>query len=291
MLTATDLISANKSARNAIIATFPNEPTEEQLKHIHASACVPTTSDDGSFPVKVVLRKLKQLHWYKEALDHSIDTIVLALTNDKFFYRYVRQRGKQDTYLEATEVLEAMLSLGTGFHGTVLSRIIDKLYAHYAGEFPKFMHYVKGSDLPPAPTAEPHAELRKQHLADPSLVIECYNEELGCWYITKRPTWGAEKEYRFEPTPTSTQPTQPKGIIMGSLPKDSTMGFLNVTTYNNTDIKTLTEEQLIAAIRAEKAVIEALADIMESTKIQARVKEATKNVERLVKILDSRKDK
>ena len=69
------------------------------------------------------------------------------------------------------------------------------------------------------------------------------------------------------------------------------MGFLNVTTYNNTDIKTLTEEQLIAAIRAEKAVIEALADIMESTKIQARVKEATKNVERLVKILDSRKDK
>ena len=78
---------------------------------------------------------------------------------------------------------------------------------------------------------------------------------------------------------------------MGSLPKDSTMGFLNVTTYNNTDIKTLTEEQLIAAIRAEKAVIEALADIMESTKIQARVKEATKNVERLVKILDSRKDK
>lgn len=67
-------------------------------------------------------------------------------------------------------------------------------------------------------------------------------------------------------------------------------GFHTPTIYNNQDVNDLSKEDLMEAIRAEKAKIKSVEDLKESKTIQAEIKQAEENIAKLLQLLDKDAD-
>ena len=75
-------------------------------------------------------------------------------------------------------------------------------------------------------------------------------------------------------------------INQGKLQMKYSSGFHTPTIYNNVDVKDLTKEDIMQAIRDEKAKIKSVEDLKESKTIQKQIKQSEDNIAKLLELLD-----
>lgn len=182
----------------------------------------------------------------------------LTCTSDSTFYKTLCDKHDTDfTVADFTLWVKTCLTANGIRHYKILNiKVLKDIASYFVEELPLYYEKIRLSGIP-----------------------ECAKE-------TKEYIKHKNCTEEFLKTSKELNKNIDKLLNKGKTPMKYANGFVTPTLYNNIDVNDLTREEIMQAIRDEKAKIKSLEDLKESKSIQKEIKKAEENVSKLLELLD-----